>query len=79
VLGATGGLASVFPGVAKALGVARVVGAVSSPTRVEAAGAVPTLVLPLEEAARAHRLLETRAVAGKLVLDPEPGAARPPG
>jgi NADPH2:quinone reductase len=40
VLGATGGLASVFPGVARALGVARVVGVVSDPARVEAARAL---------------------------------------
>ncbi len=182
VLGATGGLASVFPGVARALGVDRVVGAVSDPARVAAAldlgyddvilttelvdhperydvvvdpvggelreqglellaplgrlvvvgnasgaadhlvGAnrlwlanagvvglnvggllaaqphraarlaalavelvaqgrfsIPTTVLPLTDAARAHRLLEGRSVAGKIVLDPAPTAEGRPG
>jgi NADPH:quinone reductase len=31
---------------------------------------IPTTVLPLDRAAQAHQLLETRSVTGKVVLDP---------
>lgn len=40
VLGATGGLASVFPGIARSLGVTRVVGVVSDPARADDARAL---------------------------------------
>lgn len=73
VLGAAGGLAGVFPGVARSLGVSRVVGVVSSEARVDDARALgfDDVVLTADLADHAERY--------DVVVDPVGGALRERG